>query len=317
VTPRRAVALASILAAAGWLGCRRERAADAVPPSLQPAALLADVTYLASDELEGRLAGSAGGAAARAFVLERFRDLGLEPAFDGFLRPFRFERGGSWVEGVNAVATLRGTDPSLADRWLVVSAHYDHLGVHDGEIFNGADDNASGVAVLLGLAATLAEAPLRRPVLFAAFDAEESGQWGARAFVAEPPAPLDHIAAAVNLDMLGRGDGGALWASGTRHTPSLRPPLERAARGAAIPLRFGHDAPDQPEDWTLSSDHAAFHTAGIPFVYFGVEDHPDYHRPSDDAASIDAAFLSAAGALVLRALHELDAALPPAAAKAS
>jgi Zn-dependent M28 family amino/carboxypeptidase len=297
------------------LGCTQGNVAPA--PVIDPAPLLADIAYLASDELEGRQAGSAGGATARAFVLERFRHLGLEPAFDGYLMPFLYERDGEIVEGVNAAATLRGTDPALADRWFVVSAHYDHLGVRGGVVFNGADDNASGVAALLAIAADLAERPLRRPVLFATFDAEEDGQWGARALVEAPPVALEHLVLAVNLDMLGRDDGGALWAAGTHHHEWLRPPLERAAKRAAVVLRFGHDRPDEPDDWTFASDHAAFHAAGIPFVYFGVEGHPDYHRPTDDVERIDAEFLAGATALVLQALRELDTSLPPGPARPS
>jgi Zn-dependent M28 family amino/carboxypeptidase len=288
------------------LGCGGESLPEA--PRLDPSALLADVRYLASDELQGRRAGSAGGAAARSYVLERLRALDLDPAYDGYLRPFRFPRGGGAAEGVNVVARLRGTDPALAGEHVVITAHYDHLGVRDGEVFNGADDNASGVAALLAVAAELRDRPLRRPVLFALFDAEEEGQWGARSFVAEPPVPFEELALAVNLDMLGRDDGGALWASGTRHHPWLRAPLRRAAERAPVELRFGHDDPAQPEDWTLESDHVAFHAAGIPFVYFGVEDHPDYHRPTDDADRIDAAFLAGAAELVLAALREVDAA---------
>jgi Zn-dependent M28 family amino/carboxypeptidase len=276
---------------------------------LDPDPLLRDVSYLAGDELAGRLAGSAGAGMARAFVLERFRQLGLAPAYDGFASPFRFDRSGQPVEGVNVVAKLDGTDPALAERWLVLSAHYDHLGVRGGQVFNGADDNASGVAALLAIAAALAERPLGRPVLFAAFDAEEPGQWGARSFVGAPPVPLEQVAIAINLDMLGRGDGGALWAAGTHYRPWLRAPLARAAERATVPLRFGHDVPGTAHDWTTDSDHAAFHAAGIPWVYFGVEDHADYHRPTDDAERIDAEFLAAATALVLEALRELDAAL--------
>lgn len=272
-------------------------------------ALLRDVTHLAADELAGRLAGSPGAGAARAFVLERFRRLGLAPAYDGYASPFRFERDGEPVEGVNVVAKLDGTDPALAERWLLLSAHYDHLGVRGGEVFNGADDNASGVAALLAVAAALAERPLGRPVLFAAFDAEEPGQWGARSFVSGPPVPLEQVVIAINLDMLGRDDGGALWAAGTHYHPWLRAPLERAAARAPVALRFGHDVPGDPRDWTGDSDHAAFHAAGIPWVYFGVEDHPDYHRPTDDAERIDAEFLAGAASLVLEATRELDVAL--------
>ena len=303
-------ALACALAMAAGCGPRGDTREPPLEASLHPARLLADVAFLASDELAGRRTGTSGAAAARAYLLERFRELRLEPAYDGYLQPFRYEHEGRVTEGVNAVAKVDGTDQALAESWIVVSAHYDHLGVVDGVIHNGADDNASGVAAMLGIAAALAERPLRRPVLFAALDAEESDLQGALALVREPPVPLERLALDVNLDMLGRSDGGALWAAGTSLHPWLREPLERAAAHGGVELRFGHDTAGQPEDWTLESDHAAFHVEGIPFVYFGVEDHRDYHRPTDDIERIDEDFLAGSAALVLRALRELDAVLP-------
>ncbi|HYE56979.1 MAG TPA: M28 family peptidase, partial [Rhodothermales bacterium] len=124
-----------------------------------------------------------------------------------------------------------------------------------------------------------------------------------------PPVPLAQMMLNVNMDMIARGDKGELYAAGTHYTPRLRPPLERAAAGATgITLRFGHDTPDLPrqDNWTSQSDHGAFHQAGRPFVYFGVEDHPDYHRPTDDVERVNPAFYTAAVDLIIRALEALD-----------
>src|SRR5690606_8288364 len=105
---------------------------------------------------------------------------------------------------------------------------------------------------------------------------------------------------------------GLLWAGGASHTPALRPILERVAARAPVTLRLGHDRPGAPEgdDWTQLSDHAAFHGRGIPFVYFGVEDHPDYHRPTDDVERIVPEEFVAAVQTILIGLRELDGALP-------
>jgi Zn-dependent M28 family amino/carboxypeptidase len=148
-------------------------------------------------------------------------------------------------------------------------------------------------------------------VILAAFDAEEVGLRGARAFVEDPVRPVDDIALNVNIDMVARG-GGLLWAGGSYHEPALAPILEAVAEGAPVLLRLGHDRPNAPEgsDWTNSSDHGAFHQVGIPFVYFGVEDSPHTHRPSDDFESVDPAIYVANVRTVLAAIRALDAALP-------
>ncbi len=221
-----------------------------------------------------------------------------------------FPADGRRPAGVNVVGWMEGT--AVSDRFIVVSAHYDHEGVRDEEIYNGADDNASGTAALMAMARYVARNPLRHPVIFAAFDAEEPGLAGARAFVADPPVELDFIALNVNMDMVSRPTDRILWAAGAHHTPALEPVLREVAAQAPLDLRLGHDRPQAPEgaDWTRSSDHAAFHARGIPFVYFGVDDHADYHRPTDDFERVDPGEFLDAVRTVLAALQALDQALP-------
>jgi Zn-dependent M28 family amino/carboxypeptidase len=194
---------------------------------------------------------------------------------------------------------------------IVLTAHYDHLGVRDGQVYNGADDNASGAAALLEITRQIAAQPLDHTLVVALLDAEERGSRGARAFVASPPLPIERIALNVNLDMVARTDG-VLWAGGASHTPALRPILERVATDARLTLRLGHDRPGAPEgdDWTSQSDHGVFHELGIPFVYFGVEDHPDYHRPTDDVERVDPGEYVTSVRTILLGLRALDAALP-------
>jgi len=302
--------LAALLVATG---CGQPSPAPATPPpapAIDGEALMTVVRTLAAPEMEGRGAGTPGGLRARAFVLERLQATGLEPVGDGFQLPFQFpaRADGAITDGVNLAARCAGTAPDAPV--IIVSAHYDHLGVRDGEVYHGADDNASGVAVLLALAAACRETPFHHTVLFVAFDAEEHGLRGARAFVEAPPVPRERIALNVNLDMVSRGDTGELYAAGTHHTPALRAPLDAVAARAPVALRFGHDRPeDGGNDWTMQSDHGPFHEAGVPFIYFGVEDHPDYHRPTDTADRIDVAFFTAAAATILDALRALDTAL--------
>ena len=290
---------------------RQSPAARAASLRIDSDRLMATVAALSDPKLEGRAAGSPGGVAARRYVLERMQAIGLQPVAGSHVFPFAFTRmtmkGRVEGEGANVVGMCVGTDPKLPV--FVVSAHYDHLGVRDGEIYPGADDNASGVAVMLEVAAYCVEQPFRRSMVFAAFDAEEGGLHGAKAFLAAPVVPRQRIALNVNLDMVSRSDKREIFIAGTYHTPSLRPPLEEVARRAPITVLFGHDKPvaigGGVDDWTTQSDHGVFHEAKIPFVYFGVEDHADYHKPTDTVARIDRGFLVDVADTILASILQL------------
>jgi Peptidase family M28 len=286
------------------------------PPAISADALLATVRTLASRENQGRAAGTEGGAKARTFILERFSTLGLKPLGASFEHPFTFTPKGKGtrgdttptMRGVNLVGRCAGQEPALPA--IVLSAHYDHLGVRDGQVYPGADDNASGVAVVLELAAQCVARPFRHDIVIAAFDAEEGGLNGAQAFVSAPTLPRDRVALTLNLDMVARGDKGEIYIAGTHHTPSLKPILEPVAARAPIKVLFGHDQPGSGhDDWTMQSDHGVLHKAGVPFVYFGVEDHPDYHKPTDTADKINPEFFAKAAGVILDALRALDAGL--------
>jgi len=277
-------------------------------PAADTAALLQDLRTLAADSMEGRQTGSTGAERARRYLESRLATIGVEPAgAAGFRSPFRFAacRDSAGRGGVNLIARVSGRD---AGRIIVVTAHYDHVGIRNGQVFNGADDNASGVAALLAVARSLAADPPRHTVVLAALDAEETGLRGAHAFVDSPPVSRDDIAINLNFDMVGRNAAGELWVAGTHHYPFLAPFVEELAGRSRITLKAGHDRPDlgPGQDWTGSSDHAAFHAARIPFLYFGVEDHADYHRPTDDAERIDAAFFTAAVETLVDAVRSLD-----------
>ena len=262
---------------------------SAAAPPIDVDALMATVRTLASAEFEGRRAGTPGGEKARQWVAERFKAIGLEPL----------------ESGTNVVGLCKGSGKSRDT--FVVSAHYDHEGVRNGQIYFGADDNASGVAVLLAIAERCKRTPFAHDVVFASFDAEEQGLKGARAFVANPPVPKPQIVLNINLDMVARGDKGELYAAGTYHWPKTKPALQEVAKRSPIKLLLGHDRPsDGKDDWTKQSDHGAFHAAGIPFVYFGVEDHPDYHKPTDTADKINPTFFKQSAETILDAVITLD-----------
>ena len=282
--------------------------------------LMEVVSTLADPKFEGRAAGSPGGIAARAWVLERFKSIGLQPVSGSYVFPFTFTRmtmkGRVEGAGANVVGQCVGTDTKAPV--FVVSSHYDHLGVREGQIYPGADDDASGVAVMLAVAEFCQKTPFRRTVIFAAFDAEEAGLQGAKVFVASPPLAKERIALNVNLDMVSRNDKREIFIAGTHPWPQLKAPLDIVVKRAPITVLFGHDKPvaiaGGVEDWTNQSDHGPFNSAKIPFVYFGVEDHADYHKPTDTADKINRGFFVDVAETVIDAVLQLDAAfaaLPP------
>lgn len=275
--------------------------------------LFRDVETLAADDMEGRLAGSPGGRKAREYVRERLKQSGVTPIGAGFDQPFTFTaRNAGERHGTNLVGAIRGArNPS---RYIVVTAHYDHIGVREGQVFNGADDNASGVAALLAVSDHFARTRPDHSLLIAALDAEESGLHGARALLRDPPVPLSAMTVNVNLDMVGRDPANRLFAAGTYHYPFLAPYLEAVAQPPIV-LELGRDRPGGPDDWTNSSDHYVFHQAGIPFLFFSVDDLDHHHKASDDAATIGREFLAGAAATIITAVHRLDRHLDEIAAR--
>lgn len=261
--------------------------------------LIADVAVLSHDSMQGRRIGTPGGARARTWLVSALAASGVARRGDAWEHPFVVRRDTVTLSGVNLIGMVRGT--RLPERYIVVTAHYDHLGVRTGQIYNGADDNASGTAALLALARATARAPLAHSVLFVLLDGEESGLQGARALLREPPVPPASMVLNINMDMVGRNAAGEIFAAGTHHYPFLRPALDSVATRSPVRLRFGHDLPGTgSEDWTSQSDHGAFHAQRIPFVYFGEEDHPDYHRPTDDVERLMPEYFAG----VVRTIHD-------------
>jgi Zn-dependent M28 family amino/carboxypeptidase len=269
------------------------------------AQLLRDLQALSSDEMQGRQVETPGGAKARAYVVARFKAAGLEPFGDSYEQPFTFGNASSGNHhGVNVVGRVNGTRRPA--RFLVVSAHYDHIGMRNGQVFNGADDNASGTAALLALGKYFSAHPPEHSLIFVAFDAEEAGLRGSRAFVTKPPVELSSIVVDVNMDMIGRDPDDRLFAVGTRLNPFLRPYLERVAGTAPVHLLFGHEDPREKEDWTKDSDHWSFQEAKIPAIYLGDEDFDQHHKATDDYETMTFGFFIGATETALAIVKELD-----------
>lgn len=273
-----------------------------------------DIGYLASAALEGRGTGTAGNDSAAAYIARHFLELGLEPAAgrdeadicggngvavcaESYLQRFTARPASDAHRGItegrptqNVAAIVRGTDPVLRDEVVVLGAHFDHLGRSpesslDPEagdaIRYGADDNASGTAMVMELARVLAQDPPRRSVILALFSGEELGLLGSLHFVENTPVPHDRIQAMVNFDMVGRlrndrlivyGIGTAEEMSGLVDSANT---IDEPLTLAKVPDGFG------------PSDHSSFYAKGIPVLHLFTDLHENYHRATDTPETIE------------------------------
>ncbi|HJQ12247.1 MAG TPA: M20/M25/M40 family metallo-hydrolase [Gemmatimonadaceae bacterium] len=271
-----------------------------------------DLAYLASPALSGRLAGTPGNDSAATFIAHRYFDLGLAGAYGGASCGLErcdssyfqmFQLSPQTVTALDVVvsditqnvgAIVRGTDSSLKSQFVIVGAHYDHIGRSNTYALDrirsyrpglhpGADDNASGTVAVLELARRFAEHPSRRSVLFANFGAEELGLIGSKAFVRNSPVPIDAIVAMINLDMVGRlrDDRLNLYVG------------EASERFHVVVDSVEHIPPalnfhfDWLPSWRGASDQISFSRAHVPVLGLFTDYHPDYHRSSDVVDRID------------------------------
>ncbi len=284
-------------------------AAAQASPATDGDALWRHVDWLAADEREGREPGTSGHDAATDYIAVHFREAGVAPGGEegGYLQRFEVPLGEGRVAAAhNVVAVVPGSDPRLAGEKVVVSAHYDHLGrgrfapreEERGAIHPGADDNASGVAVLIGLAHELASAPLPRTLVLAAFSGEENGAVGSRHFLSAPGAAAQGIVANVNLDMVGRLGDGPVQVLGTETSPDWEPLIAAASRASGVAAR-------SLAAGAGGSDQQSFINRDIPAVQIFTGGHADYHRPTDTADRIDRAGLAEVKALVAALVRDL------------
>ena len=266
----------------------KERGLSAIRPEIGRAI----VTFLANNLLEGREAGTRGGSLASIYIASELFKAGITPLptkerdTATFLHPFvAATRRGDSLSLQNVLGYIKGE----SNEWIVVGAHYDHLGLGGGEIFNGADDNASGVSAVLQIASAFAAAeivPLRN-ILFAFWDGEEKGLLGSKHFTQTQMQEID-VKAYMNFDMIGRDSPGTpqghvdyfytagypLFASWQKeHIQKYRLPLSPEYRAWDLP--------------TSGSDNASFAAKGIPILWYHTNSHPDYHKVTDHPEKIN------------------------------
>lgn len=301
----------------------------AAPPVLAADLLLQqawrDLQVLSSDAMQGRAPGSVGSQYARDYIQFRFRELGLEPLHGSFALPFTHGKtwqAGGKIAGINLAAVRRGC--RYPQQYLVITAHYDHLAANGRRVFNGADDNASGVAGLLYLAGLSQQQCPAYSQLFLATDAEERGLDGARAFLADGHLANQQMLLNINLDMISRGERAQkLYLLSSRKIAGLRDwlaskPQQQRVRlqGVSEHQRLGAGRQAERVNWANASDHAPFRRAGIPYLYFGVGLHAQYHTEQDDWQRVSPQFYHSALLLIADGWRLMDsqsaAALRPA-----
>ncbi len=281
-----------------------------LPPVFSQKTLADHVAFLASPELLGRSPGSEGLRRAADFVAEQLAAAGLEPAGDdgSWFQEITVEGPGEQTVKVrNVLGVLRTANSERAEESVVLSAHVDHIGNgwpdahqgNEGKLHPGADDNASGVAVLIELAKSLAggEAPIRN-LLFAAFTAEEAGRLGSQYYVEHPIFPLEQLIGVINLDTVGRLEGRALSVLGTGTADEWQHIFRGVSFVTGVESR---NIPGNAE----GSDQWSFIEKGVPGVQIFSGTHEDYHRPSDTADKIDAAGLVKVATFVKEAVAYL------------
>ena len=258
----------------------------------EPPRLLDDIRFLTDDRLQGRMTGSPGADSAASYLARRFSQVGLQPAAGGWFQSFTVGRdapaarntGTGTLVGRNVVGILPGHDPVLRNQTVILGAHYDHLGHggfgsldpdSTGIIHNGADDNASGAAALIQVAARLAASPPARTVVFIAFSGEELGLLGSSYYVKQPIYPLAGTLAMVNLDMVGRLRNGRLIVYGARSAKEFPALLDSLNWYAGFDLKAQGDGYGP-------SDHSSFYAAKKPVLHLFTDLHEDYHRTTDD-----------------------------------
>jgi hypothetical protein len=277
-----------------------------------------DVAFLADDKLQGRQTGTEGEKAAADYLTKRFKELDLQPkGTDGYLQAFSFTpktnphdevKFTSVAEDSSVVGTnVIGFIDNKADNTIVIGAHYDHLGFGgEGSLFrdeekaihNGADDNASGVALMLNLAGKLKNTNTSNNYLFMAFSGEEMGLLGSNYFTKNTTVDASKINYMINMDMVGRMKADSTLAVyGVGTSPMFKQTL--TANNDSFKLV-------ENESGVGPSDHTSFYLIDIPVLHFFTGQHEDYHKPGDDSEKLNYDGMNLISDYIFNVITDLD-----------
>ena len=294
-----------VLASTTTVADEKASKAPSPPEPIDETSVAVHVQWLADPARRGRSGPDAIESAH--YLRKHFRELGLKPLFGkSYFQPLpgrKDEAGKARTIGRNVGAILPGR---RQDEFVILSAHYDHLGVRNNTVYPGADDNASGVALMLEAARQLSsrKAPPERSIVFIGFDLEERLLWGSRYFAANPPWPIQQVKLFITADMVGRSLGNlplpTVFCLGSEHSPVLREVLDKTGTPDGLEVaRLGVDLIG------TRSDYGPFRDRKIPFLFFSTGEHPDYHKPRDTPDRVDFPKLARISNLVLAVVTEV------------
>ena len=257
--------------------------------------------FLASDVLEGRESGQRGQKIAAEYIQAQFKRIGLLPPFVNkrnqrtYLQPYTFQKT---IHAENVAGMIAGSDTS--QEAILITAHFDHLGIRNGQVYNGADDNASGTSGILTIAESMMSAVRhgwkpRRSILFVAFSGEEKGLHGSEYFSKHSCVPTEKIVAVLNVDMIGRVDSAHeqnpmyVYVIGSDfQSAELHQINEKSAEITdSLQLDYLYNSKKHPSRLFYRSDHYHFAENNIPCIFYFSGFHKDYHKPTDDIEKIN------------------------------
>ena len=276
------------------------------------------LTILASDSLEGRETGQKGQKMAADYIMNHFKDIGVPPyKWNTYYQHFRVKNGrhtckcddcdidflkkilgaNKWIKGENVLAYIEGTD--LKEELIVITAHYDHLGIHEGKVYNGADDDGSGTVAAMEIAEAFMLAKKdgtgpRRSILVMCVSGEEKGLLGSKYYTDHPIYSLEKTVASLNIDMIGRVDdwhenGDYVYLIGADMLSQELHDLSEQVNEEFIGLELDYtfNAEDDPNRYYYRSDHYNFAKNNIPVIFYFNGVHEDYHKVTDTVDKID------------------------------
>lgn len=291
--------------------CSMQKSPATKATAIPDKAVLRHLHYLSSDSLEGRQVGTKGGELSQDYIVSQLKINTIKPLAEEYLVDFSIVGLFSAIRGRNVVGLIKGTE--FPEKFIVLSAHFDHIGGRGNKIYNGADDNASGTSALLYYAKKLQQSPLRYSVILLFTDGEEVNLNGAKAFIKQNPTLLANIVLNINLDMI----------AGSATTKYLRyisrglnkllgedKILALQQQNYAIQLKKGFRQQrlrgNKNIKWQIASDHGVFYRQNIPFIYYGVGNHQNYHQTSDTYENINQQFFISAVDVIYQQITFID-----------
>ena len=289
--------------------------------SITSAELKTDLYVVASDEMQGRDTGSEGQKKAGRYLIEQYQKMGVSypKSMNSYYQTVPKEalmgRRGNLPESENILAFIEGSEKP--EEVLVISAHYDHVGMKNGEIYNGADDDGSGTVALLEIAEAFQMAKKsgkgpKRSILFLHVTGEEHGLLGSKYYADNPIFPMANTVVDLNIDMIGRCDPGNcgkdyVYVIGSEMLSSELKKINETANKSTtnLELNYKYDDPNDKDRLYYRSDHYNFAKNGVPVIFYFDGIHEDYHKPTDDADKIDYVALQKRAQLVFATAWEI------------